>query len=208
MHQIHESLASRIDEAFDKYEKTSRIPEYRRILLSYAEGLVLETGVGTSRNLLYYPYGTRVVGIDWSPAMIEVALTKSKPMGVTVTYRVMDVEKLNFKDNSFDTIVDTFGLEYYLTPEKALAEMRRVCKPGGKLLLLTSGVGQYDYLNFYLDFKTPYTVCKLGYFPNRRWDEIIKAQQFTIERSERKMNGTLYFYILRNDKQDVAQSKA
>lgn len=44
---------------------------YRKVLVSHAEGLVLETGVGTSRNLNYYPSGTEIIGVDWSPNVLE-----------------------------------------------------------------------------------------------------------------------------------------
>ena len=54
-------------------------------------------------------------------------------------YKIDDVEKMSFRDNIFDCVLDTFGLEYYVHPEKALQEMKRVCKKDGLILLLTSG---------------------------------------------------------------------
>lgn len=70
--------------------------------------------------------------------MIESALMKPRH-SVDIDYKLDDVEKMSFADNSFDTIVDTFGLEYYISPDKALAEMKRVCKKDGHILILTSG---------------------------------------------------------------------
>lgn len=58
-----------------------------------------------------------------------MALLKSAS-NINISYRLEDVENMSFKDNTFDTILDTFGLEYYLNPEKAISEMKRVCKPG------------------------------------------------------------------------------
>jgi methyltransferase OMS1 len=58
------------------------------------------------------------------------------------------VENMTIKDNVFDTVVDTFGLDYTLYPEKCLKEMKRVCKPGGKILLLESGLSHYKSLNY------------------------------------------------------------
>ncbi len=52
--------------------------------------------------------------------MIEVALSKISPTNVDIDYKIEDVERLTFKDDVFDTIVDTFGLEYYPNPQKAL----------------------------------------------------------------------------------------
>ena len=56
-----------------------------------------------------------------------------------IKYINMNVNKMDFKDNSFDCVVDTFGLEYNINPGQALAEMQRVLKPGGKLLLINTG---------------------------------------------------------------------
>ena len=83
---------------------------------------------------------------------------------------------MNLKDNSFDTVVDTFGLEYYNSPEIALKgfilliiEMKRVCKKDGLILILTSGLSHYSFLNLFLEYKTPHNVCQSGFFPNRDW---------------------------------------
>jgi ubiquinone/menaquinone biosynthesis C-methylase UbiE len=48
---------------------------------------------------------------------------------VNIDYKIEDIERMTFKDNVFDTVVDTFGLEYYVNPAKALNEMKRVNKP-------------------------------------------------------------------------------
>lgn len=61
----------------DDYEKYTKIKQYRKILCSYAEGLVLETGVGTSRNIDYYPPTSKIIGIDWASNLLEVAFGKS-----------------------------------------------------------------------------------------------------------------------------------
>ncbi|KRX00572.1 hypothetical protein PPERSA_12791 [Pseudocohnilembus persalinus] len=200
MYNIHQKLAADFDSMMDGYEKLSKIPQYRKILCSYAEGFVLETGIGTSRNLKYYPDGVRVLGVDWASNILEVGFQKSTGRNVLVDYKLEDVEKMTFKDDVFDSAVDTFGMEYYVNPEKALSELKRVVKKGGKIMILTTGLGSYDLLNLYQNIKTPYTVCNMGYFPNREWDKIIKEEDFTILKKERKMNGSVYMYILQNDK--------
>ena len=96
--------------------------------------MVLETGVGTSRNNSFYLPGTEVVAVDWSSNVLEGLIkilslvAMMKPRTVPITYLLEDVEKLSFTDNYFDTVIDTFGLEYYANPEKATSEMKRVCK--------------------------------------------------------------------------------
>jgi methyltransferase OMS1 len=141
----------------------------------------------------------QLLGVDWSSNILEVALQKSATH-IDYEVKLEDVEKLTFADNVFDSVVDTFGLEYYANPSKALSEMKRVCKKDGLIMLMASGMGFYDLLNLFLNFKTPYTVCEFGYFPNRQWEEYVREEDFEILKRERKMNGTVYLYILKNSK--------
>ena len=155
--------------------------------------------MGTSRNIKHYLPGSKILGIDWSVKMLEAALLKPTT-GVDIEYKLDDVEGMSFEDNVFDTVVDTFGLEYYVDPKTALKEMQRVCKKDGKILILTKGISNYHLYNYLLDFNTPYYVNTFGYFPNRKWEEIITPEEFNIEKFERKMNGVIYFYIIKNSK--------
>lgn len=78
--------------------------------MSYAEGKVLETGVGTAKNLKFYKMKqiNELVGIDWSIKMIEEALAKDDEN--IMKFKLVDVEQLPFEDNYFDTVVDTFSI--------------------------------------------------------------------------------------------------
>ena len=127
---------------------------------------MLETGVGTSRNIRFYPQYPQVDSIkavDYSPHALEIAISKYQK-GLNIDYELQDVEKLEFSDNTFDTVVDTFGLEYYVKPHSALLEMQRVCKDGGLILILASGLSTNWYLNYYLRFKQPRSLGKFGRF--------------------------------------------
>jgi methyltransferase OMS1 len=126
----------------------------------------LETGVGTSRNIRFFPKKPKissVTAVDYSPHALELAISKYQ-MGVEIDYQLQDVEKLNFEDNSFDTVLDTFGLEYYVKPHKALLEMQRVCKNQGLILILASGLSHNKYANYYMRFKQPRSLGKFGRF--------------------------------------------
>ena len=172
---------------------------YRKVLLSYAEGNVLEAGVGLSLNEKLYPSTiNKITAVDWVKRYIEHGYLNNRDK--RYTYLLDDCEKLSFNDNSFDTIVDVFGLQYYADPVKALKEMKRVCKPEGKILILANGRSFYSIYNKYLDLLYPKYVAEYGVFINRDWDEIIANLGFKIVKKERKVNGTLYFYILCNQK--------
>ncbi len=94
-------------------------------MLSYLKpGSILETAIGTNRNLPYYPKGSKVLGIDWAENMIEAAAKKISRDDVIVDIERKDTEMLSLPDDSFDNVVDTFGMEYYLRPERALTFKR------------------------------------------------------------------------------------
>lgn len=87
--------------------------------------------------------GGRVLGIDLSERMIEVARSEAKSRGATnVDFQVMDAEALTLDDASFDLVVCRFGLQIVTNPDTAIAEMRRVLKPGGRLAATVWGPGE------------------------------------------------------------------
>jgi methyltransferase OMS1 len=69
----------------------------------------------------------------------------------SVDFKQMNAENLDFPDNTFDAVVDTFGMCSVQNPEKVLREMQRVCKEDGKIVLLEHGSGHYEFINNLLD---------------------------------------------------------
>jgi ubiquinone/menaquinone biosynthesis C-methylase UbiE len=85
----------------------------------------------------------RVVGIDLAERMVELANRRAKEARLdNVEFRTMDAESLDFPDASFDLVVCRFGLQIVTDPDRALAEMRRVLKPGGRLVVTVWGPGE------------------------------------------------------------------
>ena len=110
---------------------------WRKNLWSRVEGHhILEVGVGTGKNFEYYPPGTRVTAIDFSPAMLKQASQKKAQKAVKVDLDLMDIQSLAFADSSFDTVIASFVFCSVPQPLKGLKELHRVCKPGGQVLLL------------------------------------------------------------------------
>jgi len=98
---------------------------------------VLEVGVGTGLSLPEYPEGVRVTGIDLSPEMIEGATARVEALGIPgVDLHEMDASAMDFPDASFDHVVAMYVLSVAPEPERVIAEMRRVCKPGGRLYIV------------------------------------------------------------------------
>lgn len=130
------------DKAAKSYDRFIVIPEKmlfgegRRWVASQADGDTLEIAVGTGRNLPYYPTAVRLTGIDLSPAMLDVARDRARALGREMDLRVGDAQALDFPDARFDTVVSTLALCTIPDARQAVAEARRVLRPGGRLVLL------------------------------------------------------------------------
>ena len=140
---------------------------YRKKLVSQTKGKTLEIGIGTGRNLPYYPRGCEIIGVDLSEKMLEIARGFALKLGLSITLLTMDVENLAFKDNTFDTVLCTLSLCTVPNPIQVLNEMKRVCKSGGKILLLEHVRSHNQILGKIQDLLTPLIVRKIGCHLNR-----------------------------------------
>jgi ubiquinone/menaquinone biosynthesis C-methylase UbiE len=103
---------------------------------SQAQGEVLEIAVGSGRNLSFYPEGVSLTAIELSPQMLERARQRSAALGREVDLRVGDAQDLEFEGERFDAVVCTLALCTIPDPEKAVAEVHRVLRPGGQFRAL------------------------------------------------------------------------
>ena len=118
----------------------------RRALLAHARGEVLEVAVGTGINLQCYPPGCRLHAVDFSPAMLERARAQAARLGRTVDLRLMDAEQLDYPPARFDTVVSTLSTCTFPNPVRAMAEMRRVVRPDGQVLLIEQGLSDRPWV--------------------------------------------------------------
>jgi ubiquinone/menaquinone biosynthesis C-methylase UbiE len=116
----------------------SRYRKIRPLLFQGLKGRVLDAGIGTGRNIQFYPPGAQVVGIDISPAMLARAERRRLSLGAEVELRQMDVTHLDFRDQYFEAAVATFL--FCVLPDDlqvpALREIGRVVKSGGTIRIL------------------------------------------------------------------------
>jgi ubiquinone/menaquinone biosynthesis C-methylase UbiE len=108
----------------------------RAWVCSQVTGDVLEVAIGTGRNLPFYPPDIQLTGVEFSPAMLDLARQVAQTIGRTVDLRLGDAQALDLPDASFDTVVCTLSLCGIPDERRAVAEMKRVLRPGGRLLLL------------------------------------------------------------------------
>jgi ubiquinone/menaquinone biosynthesis C-methylase UbiE len=161
-------LQNKWDRASKWYDLATALLEglvFRRLrarLLQAASGRVLEVAAGTGWNLRHYPVGTDVVTIDLSAGM----LAKARQRGSSKV-ALMDAEHLAFRDGLFDTVVSTLGTCTFPDPVEALREMRRVCRPGGRILLLEHGRSDRTGIAEWQDRRAPRHAACLGCWWNR-----------------------------------------
>jgi ubiquinone/menaquinone biosynthesis C-methylase UbiE len=99
-----------------------------------AEARILEVGAGTGLNFRFYPRGARGVASELSCEMLKVARDKIVPPGISLVQN--SAEMLPFRDASFDAAFATLVFCSVASPSAAFAELRRVVKPGGTIVLL------------------------------------------------------------------------
>jgi len=155
----------------------SRFASWRKRLTDRIVGdRVLEVGVGTGKNLSYYPSGVHGTAIDFSAKMLNRARKVASGLDCDVDILQMDVQFLAFPDHSFDTVFATFVFCSVPDPVRGLRELRRVCKPGGRLLLLEHMRPGNPFLGVLFDLINPMVVRMMGANVNRRtMDNIRKA---------------------------------
>ncbi|MDI3328371.1 MAG: methyltransferase domain-containing protein [Alicyclobacillaceae bacterium] len=189
----------------EKYERMARwydigegIPEVlglrrlRRALLAGASGDVLEVAVGTGKNLPFYPADCRITAVDLSPSMIETARRRAKRLGRPVDFHVQPAEALTFPDGRFDTVVSSMSLCTFPDPVQALREMARVCRKGGRILLLEHGRSDREWLGRWQDRRADRHAETLGCHWNRRPVELIEKAGLTPVRIRRFFLGIFH----------------
>jgi ubiquinone/menaquinone biosynthesis C-methylase UbiE len=132
--KIFDKQAPKYDRSMARFER-ALFAGTREKVCAQAEGEVLEIAAGTARNLPHYPSDVTITGIELSPEMAALGCRRAAELGRQIDLRVGDAERLDFADESFDTVVCTYGLCTIPDDAAAIREAKRVLRPGGKLLL-------------------------------------------------------------------------
>jgi ubiquinone/menaquinone biosynthesis C-methylase UbiE len=132
--RIFDKQAPNYDRSMARFERLL-FKGTREWVCAAAEGDVLEIAAGTARNLEHYPAGVRITGVELSAEMAALGRKRAAELGREVDMRVGDAEALDFPDESFDTVVCTYGLCTIPDDRAAIREAKRVLRPGGRILL-------------------------------------------------------------------------
>jgi phosphatidylethanolamine/phosphatidyl-N-methylethanolamine N-methyltransferase len=144
----------------------------------------LEVGIGTGKNIPYHPRNPKVAGIDISRQMLKRARKTAGKFGLGTELFEMDVQHLAFSDQSFDTIFATFVFCSVPNPVEGLRELRRVCKPGGRLLLLEHMRPGNRMLGNLFDLVNPLLARAMGENINRKTVDSVLAAGWRIVKEE------------------------
>ena len=172
----------RIAPYFDKIEgmmEKMMLGELRASIWQKVSGKkILEAGVGTGKNFPYYSEAS-ISAIDFSPMMIQQAQKKHQHLGVDVELSIMDVQQLDFPDDHFDSIIATFLFCSVPEPKQGLLELKRVCKPGGEVLLLEHVLSSNKFAASIMQLLNPIVVRLFGANINRETVKTVRACGFS-----------------------------
>lgn len=183
--------ASKYDRQIGFFERRLFGTEHRPWACSRAVGNTLEVAVGTALNLPHYPEGVDLVGLDLSPEMLELARARAGELGLQIDLREGDAQELPFPDASFDTVVCTFSLCNIPDVERTITEMKRVLKPGGRMILVDhigSSVKPIFWFQRFIEF---FSKRAEGEYQTRRPLVQVKKAGFEIQESERSHAGVI-----------------
>ncbi len=174
-----------------------RYAAWRPRLWSLVQGpKVLEVGVGTGKNIPYYPAGMVVTAIDLTPGMLKRAKARAAELEAEVNLQLGNVQDLDFPDNSFDDVVATFVFCSVPDPILGLNEIARVLKSNGRLLLLEHVRSANPVLGTLMHILDPITVRLMGPHINRRTVENVQRSHLQLESVEDMGLGGIFKLIV------------
>ncbi len=154
----------------------------RQKLWSLVQGpRVLEVGVGTGKNMPFWPPAVKMTAIDLTPGMLNKAQRRAAELKLSVDLRLGDVQALKFPDASFDTAIATCVFCSVPDPVLGLRELKRVVKPGGLVILLEHMRSPNAVIGKIMDGLNPLVVRVMGANINRRTVENVRAAGWSIE---------------------------
>ena len=198
-------LQHKYDNFAPTYDKSQRILDYfgvmklRRGLLRDVSGEILEVACGTGTNFPFFSTASRVTVIDISPGMMDVARQQAQKLQLQVEFHLMEAEKLDFPDNSFDTVVSTLTTCTFTDSIAALQEMKRVCRPDGRILLLEHGSSKLRIVRYVQDRFADWHFRNAGCRWNQEPRDIMKEAGLNITSVKSAFLGIFHAVEIAND---------
>ncbi len=195
---------NRVATVYDLMEgmmERSSYSTWRQLLWSRVEGRkILEVGVGTGKNFPFYPNDSEITAIDFSDKMLARARNKAQKQGINVNLEQMDIQNLKFADNTFDTVVSAFVFCSVPDPIQGLTEVKRVSKPGGKIILLEHVLSANRLIASLMNLANPLVVRMMGANINRQTVENVKISGLSVEKVTDLARGIFKLIEARKDR--------
>jgi phosphatidylethanolamine/phosphatidyl-N-methylethanolamine N-methyltransferase len=155
---VYDKLAKVYDLFFGPTLHPGRLRAIERMNIQAGER-VLEVGVGTGINLSLYPREAAVTGIDFSSSMLEKARERAaRKNAAPVRLLQMDAADLKFADDAFDIVYAPYLISVVPDPVRVAQEMRRVCRPGGRIIFLNHFLSPNAILSRAERLISPFTI--------------------------------------------------
>ncbi|KRV46880.1 ubiquinone biosynthesis methyltransferase UbiE [Wenjunlia vitaminophila] len=187
---IWERAAPHYDRRIRLYDRYL-VRDGRAWVCGQARGRVLEVAVGTGLNFPCYARDTELTGVDLSPAMLGRARRRAGELGVRVTLTEASATELPFPDGAFDTVVCTLALCCIPDDRTAVAEMRRVLRTGGTLLLIDHVVSHHPVVRAVQRLIDPLSVRVAGDHQLRRPLHLVREAGLVVVHRDRYSLGTV-----------------
>jgi len=158
---------------------------------------ILEVGVGTGLSLPHFRPDSRVTGIDVSAEMLEKAKHRTERLGLAHVegLHLMDAENLEFSDNSFDAVLALYVASVVPDPARFAAEMRRVCIPGGTIVVVNHFTSENPAARF-MERRLAHLARHIGFHADFPFETFQQASRLSI-REVRPSNLFGYWKLLR-----------
>jgi len=189
----HDNQAGQYDKKIWFDQHILGVARLRKKLFSAARGKILDVACGTGLNFPMFAPGSEVTAVDLSPKMLELARESSAGRALKLKLAVMDAGQLEFDDHSFDTVVSALSTCTFPDPIRALQEMKRVCRPDGRILLLEHGHSNWPWFANYQDrHEYQHYEDHAGCRWNQDPAELVRSAGLRVVRVQRSVLGIYY----------------
>ena len=199
---------ARIYDVLDLPFEYGRYRPIRQNMLKGLTGRILDAGTGTGRNMIFYPCGAEVIGIDLSQAMLARAEKRRDRLQKKVDLLEMDILRTTFPDDHFNAAVATF-LFCVLEPEDqlpALRELHRVVRPDGEIRILEYAYSQIPIKRFIMRLWAPWVRLLYGATFDRDTEQYVPKANLRIAELRFLFQDIIKLLILKHSVIDVSQS--
>lgn len=182
--RVYATFSGFYDLVFGKPFDRARAHALKRLEIKPGDR-ILEVGVGTGRSLPLYPRHCAVIGIDLTGPMLDKGRERVRKHGLRhVELRRMDASRMQFPDASFDAVFAAYVITAVPQPRQVLAEMMRVCRPGGRIVLLNHFSNGNPLISKVERTLSP--LCsRIGFRSDLSIEELFEGTDLTLTRKEK-----------------------